>query len=368
MKRFSLLLPLLCLLTLPVRAAAPVVERSSVTELGGAEYREELWLFEDGECREIHSLVVDLSHSALLLATPGDDCDNDGGSGRGAALADMAQAAAEKGRHVLAAVNGDFYKTSADGGEEYALYAPLGVMVKEGTLLSEGQRAEGAAYFGITKDGRAVIGSAEPGGDWDSVKDSLLTAVGGELRLIRDGESNLASLRWRTDSPILAARYGQAGQVYDPDGEVWSVSGALSSYPRTAVGIRDDGCVLLVCASPGGVTPGLTVPQLTELLLTMGCREAMNLDGGPSTQMVVADGNGGFRQTVSGGVSRRIGVGLMAVEGRAEDFLVPPAEEAVPSSPAPILVLFLAVLAAAMPLLVLGKRKARVPKPHAHLK
>lgn len=367
MKRFPLFLPLLCLLTLPVRAAEPQREHGSSLLLSeGIEYREELWRFDDGESREIHSLTVDMEGSTLLLATPGDDSDNDGGSGKGAALADMADSAEAKGRRVLAAVNGDFYKTYADGGAEYANYAALGAMVKDGVWVSDGQREIGAMYLGVTKDGRAVMGSAEPDGDWDSVKDSLLTAVGGELWLIRDGRSNLAALRWRTDTPILADRYGYAGQVCDQNGNIRDDPGTLSSYPRTAAGILEDGSVLLVCVSPGGVTPGLTVPQLAELLLAMGCREAMNLDGGPSTQMVIADGDG-FRQTVFGGVSRRIGVGLLAVEGNAESILSA-SEEAPASSPAPILVIFLAVLAAAMPLLVLGKRKVQTPKQHAHLK
>ena len=58
--------------------------------------------------------------------------------------------------------------------------------------------------------------------------------------------------------------------------------------PRTAVGVRSDGTVLLVVAD--GRSPqaaGLSMFELQELMAALGCRDAVNLDGGGSTTMVV---------------------------------------------------------------------------------
>ena len=296
-RAFALLLSLFALL-LPCRAAYDGVTLTEKTvETHGIE-------------RTVYLLTVDPSRAELLLATPGDDEDNDGGDGHGASLLSMAEAAESADRHIVAAVNGDFYKTSSDGAASFAPYAALGVMVKNGRILSEGQRALGAAFFGITKDGTAMIGSAEAGGEWDEVKDTLVTAIGGELLLIRHGESNLPDLRWRTDSYILADRYGGAGRALDDDGNVFSDAVSLSYHPRTAIGVRADGTVVICAASIGYSTAGFSIIELTDILLEAGCVEAMNLDGGPSTQLCY-DGGEGLSQLVSRGISGRIGDGLL---------------------------------------------------------
>lgn len=48
---------------------------------------------------------------------------------------------------------------------------------------------------------------------------------------------------------------------------------------RTAVGIRADNTLVLA------TSPAATVPQMRQLMLSLGCVEAMNLDGGGSTAM-----------------------------------------------------------------------------------
>jgi Phosphodiester glycosidase len=60
-------------------------------------------------------------------------------------------------------------------------------------------------------------------------------------------------------------------------------------HPRTAIGVRGDGRVLLLTAD-GRRPPervGLTLDHLAQLLIELGAREAINLDGGGSTTMVV---------------------------------------------------------------------------------
>ena len=58
--------------------------------------------------------------------------------------------------------------------------------------------------------------------------------------------------------------------------------------PRTAVGRRPDGTVLLVVADGRNQeAAGLTMPELQLVMKALGCADAINLDGGGSTAMVV---------------------------------------------------------------------------------
>ena len=298
MKRALLWLPLLAaLLCLPVAAAEPSLE---------IEER----VLADGQLRELCWLTVDMAENTIILATPNNQADNDGNSGMGAPLLSMAEDAGKAGHQVLAAVNGDFYKTPSDGADTFAQYALLGPMMKDGKWISNGQETEGSTYFGIDRDGKAVMGRADAEGDWHAVRANLRDAIGGELLLIHRGESRLGALRWRTDSATLSARYGSEGRALDDNGAPLPT---LTSHPRTAVGILENGDVVFLCASLGYDTPGLTVAQLTELLLERGCVEAMNLDGGPSSQMAVLR-DGELQQLREQGVSKRIGGGLLVVD------------------------------------------------------
>jgi large repetitive protein len=64
---------------------------------------------------------------------------------------------------------------------------------------------------------------------------------------------------------------------------------ALEGHPRSAVAVRADGTVLIVAVD--GRQPdfsvGMTLPELTDLLLELGAVDALNLDGGGSTTLVV---------------------------------------------------------------------------------
>jgi hypothetical protein len=60
-------------------------------------------------------------------------------------------------------------------------------------------------------------------------------------------------------------------------------------HPRTAIARLKDGRVLVVTVDgrQPGVSAGMTLPELADLLLEFGALEAINLDGGGSTTMVV---------------------------------------------------------------------------------
>ena len=67
---------------------------------------------------------------------------------------------------------------------------------------------------------------------------------------------------------------------------------ATSRHPRTAVGIARNGDRLLLVTVDGRQKPysdGMTLRELADLILALGARDAINLDGGGSTTLVYKD-------------------------------------------------------------------------------
>ena len=87
-------------------------------------------------------------------------------------------------------------------------------------------------------------------------------------------------------SPVLI----KGGEIKNTYKEELIEIGAEGSAPRTAIGITaDKKLVLFVCEGRNmteGV-PGYTTGELAQILLDYGCTDAINLDGGGSTLMLV---------------------------------------------------------------------------------
>jgi len=73
-------------------------------------------------------------------------------------------------------------------------------------------------------------------------------------------------------------------------------------HPRTAVGIGADGKSLVLVVVDGrqpGVASGMTLNELADLMQQLGCGEALNLDGGGSTEMVMRNPQDGELQVLN---------------------------------------------------------------------
>jgi len=81
-------------------------------------------------------------------------------------------------------------------------------------------------------------------------------------------------------------RGGRPAAENDPG--IYPSGFADARHPRTAVGVRADGRILLVTVD--GRQPeksvGMTIAELSDLLIELGASEAVNMDGGGSTTMV----------------------------------------------------------------------------------
>ena len=60
-------------------------------------------------------------------------------------------------------------------------------------------------------------------------------------------------------------------------------------HPRTAIGYTKDGTmvILAIQGRMKGLAEGATLPQMAKILVDLGCVEAMNLDGGGSSCMLI---------------------------------------------------------------------------------
>lgn len=98
-------------------------------------------------------------------------------------------------------------------------------------------------------------------------------------------------LRFKADVIIGAGpRLLAAGQVLGENEPGFNAATFYRArHPRTALGWRADGRFVLVAVD--GRQPrksvGMTIPELAALMRELGCVEAINLDGGGSTTMVI---------------------------------------------------------------------------------
>lgn len=100
--------------------------------------------------------------------------------------------------------------------------------------------------------------------------------------------------KWRSAQNILGAgpQLIRAGKIDITDKQEKMVANfATDRHPRTALAQLDSGKILLLTVDgrQPGVSVGMSLQTLAELLLEFGAVEAINLDGGGSTTMVVRD-------------------------------------------------------------------------------
>jgi exopolysaccharide biosynthesis protein len=127
----------------------------------------------------------------------------------------------------------------------------------------------------------AELGSKLPAvGDFPTLTTDLLS-------LLPDPEK-----RWRRAQAVVGAGpmlLLDGRRLDDPEAESIARVFSAARHPRTAAGVRADGTLLFVTVD--GRDPlrsvGMSLPELTDLFLSLGAVSAVNLDGGGSTTMVV---------------------------------------------------------------------------------
>ena len=131
--------------------------------------------------------------------------------------------------------------------------------VSDGVEISNGRDSLSGAFFIIRKDGRAEITSSVPHSETNDVAFAMCG-----FGLILTNGASVAS----------------------------AVAGKQQLPPRTAFGLTADRKTLVILAIDGrqpGYSLGATYADMAEILLREGCTDAVNMDGGGSTSLVVYD-------------------------------------------------------------------------------
>ena len=215
----------------------------------------------------LHVLSVQLDRCTALEAAKGAP----GAAGR-RKTSDILRAR-DSAVDVVAGVNADFFSLQTG--------VPTNALVMRGRVVTPPARQPVFAIDSSRRPRIEVLRVAS-GRDSFTVDDTALArvslapvhpleAVGGRPRLVRD-------------SSVLA--------------DVDSIGGAgfaTTRHPRTAVGIAGNGRRVLLVVVDGrqpAYSSGMTNRELARLMLALGAHDALNLDGGGSTTMVVERAGG----------------------------------------------------------------------------
>lgn len=203
-----------------------------------------------------YQLVTNPWHTLSVLEPKEENGCDKVGSGITATVEESA-----KQMNCLVAVNAGFFNRHT--GECF------GNIVSNERLVKDSEGIQNA-HFGITKDGNIYTGYLS---EIDIVAQDFVQLVGGVIWLIRDGEIHI------NDSMKMECSEAQETGNFQRFVDVISA--------RTAVGHDKNGQVIIV--QVGGETDqrGVNLYELAKLLLEFGAVNAINLDGGGSTSLVI---------------------------------------------------------------------------------
>lgn len=205
----------------------------------------------------------------------------------------------EKNNQPLLVVNGTFF--------DFATNRNLNAVIKDGKLVSYNVHTTALkgkdtllymhtfrSAIGISKKRKADVAwlytdsSVRFAKAFQQVpgfyKDSFVT--------VRNTQLLKQAGRWKMQTAIAGGpALIQNGKIAVSNNEERMFTGKAidDKHPRTAMGYTADGklIVLVVQGRMPGVAEGASLTQLAKLLLDLGCVEALNLDGGGSSTMLV---------------------------------------------------------------------------------
>ena len=222
-------------------------ERGTMQVARGAEYIQSLYLDRQGLPVRTFALAVDTAAAGFIAGTPEDGYE---ALQRRQPVHGQMRAALAHGRQVIAAVNGDFF-------DMFGNFAPSGPCVKDGRTVFMGD--ERRPVLGLTAEGIPFIGELSEG---DPRRGKLAQAVGGMPQILKDG----------MPYELLAG---------EPFGDM--------RHPRTAAGLGQ-GDLLILLVVDGRIpehSNGVSLGDLALLMREMGAHDALNLDGGGSSILIL---------------------------------------------------------------------------------
>lgn len=168
-------------------------------------------------------------------------------------LTEMAAAMSTPSRPVYAMINADFCVNDPP-------IHPRGPVHSAGRIWMDAfdfdpaLDQQGVSYVGVTFDGRMTIG---PSSAYASTRNSLRECTGAGVILVQDAK--------------VRGGYGERRD------------------PRTALGYTFSNIVWMLVVDGRHGTSGMTYDEMASVFSGLGCTDAVNLDGGGSSQMLVRD-------------------------------------------------------------------------------
>lgn len=163
---------------------------------------------------------------------------------------------------AIAAINGTFFDVANGGSVDFIKMD--GVVIKQNVLDKNGNRTRHQrAALVIDDKGRLTLKNWDETPDW---------------------EQRLPEKNVMLSGPMLLTGY----QYHQLD----STAFTRLRNPRTAIGIKPNGnVIMLVVDGRNDNSAGMSLHELAKLMRWLGCTSAINLDGGGSTTLWVANGN-----------------------------------------------------------------------------
>ncbi len=155
---------------------------------------------------------------------------------------------------IVGGINGTGYNMSSGESNSY-------ILVSGGEVINKPSASQ--SFFAVRKSGKAFIGWDDQAyNDAMSSEDPIVEAIGMFINpLVKEND-------------IVA--------------KDWSTSGTPDNNARTAIGVKEDGDVvmLVVDGKQAPYSEGCDMYELAEILKGAGCKDAFNLDGGGSSTYV----------------------------------------------------------------------------------
>lgn len=184
------------------------------------------------------------------------------------------------GYQELAKINLGFFDMKAGGAEH------LGLLIRDGGTMSGSPESSSSVECYLTKDFKFVVEQLTTS-KATQLKTNVNWGASLSYALLVDGKKNFI-----------------AKESYDH---------FFSKAPRTLIGQKADGNMVLVVADGRTTTSkGLTGFESADLMLELGCVNAINADGGGSSEMVIKTKDGlKVANKPSDGAERQIGSALI---------------------------------------------------------
>lgn len=186
-------------------------------------------------------------------------------------ITDLVSSIAEDNGAVLA-INGDYYG-----------FRSSGIVIRNGVVYRDEGAREGLVFF---RDGTVAVYDETQTTAAELIDDGAWNTLSFGPAIVVDGEAVAGIDQVEVDTNI--GNHSIQGE-----------------QPRTAIGIVDENHIVLVVVDgrDPGYSRGVTLPELADIMVSLGAMTAYNLDGGGSSEMwfngdvVNRPSNGGERAT-----------------------------------------------------------------------